>query len=195
LDRRRTCPIVALSVEPYSERPLIDGRGLQDELIGIAQVVEVRKAASLLLPREFEHRGVGRGRGKVWGVYGGAVKVYRPQVDLAETPFNHPIWLPADVSEAGFPATLKDWCWSLAALDTPEIGADVASIRRSREKAVVPPAQPGLSPDELTELYQSFLTDEQRKTADQALRADAEQARADELAATVRALESKIQGA
>jgi hypothetical protein len=177
LDQKRTFPVVAVSVEPYSERPLLDAKALQDALIGIAQVVLVRKDASLALPAAFERRGAGPSRGKVWGVYGGAVKVYRRTLSMAETPFDHPLWLPGDVSAPQSVARLKEWCWSLAALETPDEAVDIAAIRRLNAAA------PSSAPDEA---WQALLLEEENKRL-------AAEERAKELADAVRQHESTIQ--
>jgi len=193
VDPHRAVPIVAISVDPYSEETLLNSSSLQDELVGIAQVVELAKTASFLLPGEFAKRGVPPIYARVWGVYGGAVKVYRVRAQVSETPFDHPIWLPVDVTDQGFAATLKDWCWSLAALEPAYLGIDVAAIRGAKRLAIEPPAASTVSVDELTELYQSCLAEEQTRTTEQRQRAEGEKARADELAAKVQQLESKVQ--
>ena len=193
VDPSRSVPLVVISVDPYSEEPLVNGKSLQDELVGIAQVVELNKAASFLLPGEFAKRGASSTYARVWGVYGGAIKVYRVRAQISETPFDHPIWLPADVAEPGFAATLKDWCWSLAALEPPYLATDVSSIRSARRLAIVPPATSTLSVDELAELYESSLNEEQARTNEQRQKAEGEKTRADELAEKVMQLESKVQ--
>jgi hypothetical protein len=192
-DAQRSHLLVAVSDDAYSERPLVNSRLLQEELVGIAQVIEIRKSASLALPSAFLRAGVVPGREKVWGIYGGAVKVYRTLATPAETPFDHPIWMPSDVSTPDFAATLKDWCWSLATLETRDEAPDVASIREARRLPQAPPPDAGLSSAELTELYDAALLEEQARTADQHRRAEAEKARADELIEKVRALEAKVQ--
>lgn len=195
IDGQRVYPIVAISVDAYRERPLLDPSTLQNELIGIAQVVLVKKDASFLLPHEFETRGVLRRMSRIWSVYGGAVQVYRAQARTTETPFDHPIWLPAEVSEPGYAATLKDWCWSLAALDPPHLTTDVASIRAARRLAIVTVSAEATNRTlgEVTELYESALTDEEARTAEERRRGEAEKARADELSDRVRQLEAKVQ--
>lgn len=192
-DPQRSYLIVAVSEDPYTERPLVNPRHLQEELVGIAQVVEIHKSASLALPSVFERAGILPGKEKVWGVYGGAVKVYRTRAVPGETPFDHPIWMPSDVAEPDFPATLKDWCWSLATLETTDEVPDVASIREARRPVQVPPGDAALSVAELTELYDVALSEEQGRTAEQQRRAETERGRADELVEKVRALEAKLQ--
>jgi hypothetical protein len=192
-DQQRLHLLVAISDDPYAERPLVNPRPLQDELVGIAQIAHIRKPASLALPAAFLQAGVMPGREKVWGVYGGAVKVYRTNVRPPETPFDHPIWMPSDVSESDFAATLKDWCWSLATLETRDDVPDVASIREARRSPQPPVPTPGLSLEDLTELYEASLAEEQSRAAEQQRRAETEKTRADELADLVRTLEAKIQ--
>jgi hypothetical protein len=192
-DQQRLHLLVAISDDPYAERPLVNPRSLQDELVGIAQIALIRKPASLALPSAFQRAGVTPGREKVWGVYGGAVKVYRTNARPPETPFDHPIWMPSDVLESDFAATLKDWCWSLATLETRDDVPDVASIREARRPLQPPAPTGGLSIEELTELYEASLAEEQSRAAEQHRRAETERTRADELADLVRTLEAKIQ--
>jgi hypothetical protein len=189
----RQWPLLAVSVEPYTEQPLFPTTGLQDELIGVAEVVELTKAASLSLPREFEKLGVPRGSGRTWGVYGGAVKVYRTQARIDQTPFDHPIWLPADVSAPDFPGTLKEWCWSLSALEAPHVSVDVATIRSARMAPSTRSSEKGLTQKEEIEFLQMCIQEEEKNSSKWKSKFEDESERSAELAEIVRSLESKNQ--
>ena len=191
-DLKRTYLIVAVSVNPFSEHALLDAATLQDELVGIAQVVELAKEASLDLSKRFQGRGVSSGHVKQWGVYGGAVKVYRTRATPADSAFDHPLWLPKDVASAAFTATLKDWCWSLATLQVPANVRDVVTLRAARRSQAPQSTRDG-DVEELSELYESCIADEKARAEEQRERADMEGIRADELAEKVRELEQVIE--
>lgn len=191
-DPDRSHPIVGVSVNPYSERPLFDPEALQQDLVGIAQVVVLTKSASLALTNELTHQGISPSDAKKWGVFGGAVKVYRVGASRLESPFNHPLWLPRDVSQPTFASELKDWCWSLATLQARSTVRDVGTLRDEREQAQLRDQEARQTDPEIESLFDSLLADEKAKTLAQKKLADSEAARANELEEKVRQYESTI---
>lgn len=192
-DPQRISPIVAVSVEPFGEKPLVDPVMLQDELVGIAQVLLLDKAASRALPLAFGRRGTAPSLVKLWSVYGGAVRVYRAGAALSESPFNHPLHMPGDVAKAEFAPNLKDWCWSLATLDAPPDVPDVTFIRKRREPVLASAAAAAKTLEEASGVYQTLLSQEEERTKEETRRAEQAEDRAQELVDRVRELESTVQ--
>ncbi len=87
LDPARALPVVVLSPHPDTGRPLADPDAVMDELFGLAHVAELlnRDATFALTDRV----------GKEWSCFHGAARVYWPGVDLAESPYRHPLFFPA----------------------------------------------------------------------------------------------------
>lgn len=170
---------------------MVNTSSLQDDLLGVAQVAEITKTAALRLPREFERKGIDHSAAKLWGAFGGAIRVYRPNLQVTDSNFDHPLWLPREVSAPGFSDLLKSWCWSLGTLAAPSEAVSVGAIRERRRASH--PAGLDASGEKWAEIYQTYLTEEQARTAEARACAETEKERGDRLAETVRALESKVQ--
>jgi hypothetical protein len=86
LDIRRPFPVVLVSHELVTERPLIDVDRLAGGIAGLMKVYELaNKWAAFRLTEEF---------GKPFSCYAGAIRIYWPGLTLADDPFKHPAWMP-----------------------------------------------------------------------------------------------------
>lgn len=86
LDAKRPFPVVLVSHDLATERPLIDVDRLAGGVAGLMRVYELAdKWAAFRLTEEF---------GKPFSCYAGAVRIYWPGLTLADDPFKHPAWMP-----------------------------------------------------------------------------------------------------
>lgn len=86
LDDKRPFPVVLVSHDLATERPLIDVDRLAAGLAGLMRVYELAdKWAAFRLTEEF---------GKPFSCYAGAVRIYWPGLTLADDPFKHRAWMP-----------------------------------------------------------------------------------------------------
>ena len=131
---RRSSLLIAISVDGWTRRPLIDPNAVLDQLFGIATVALIGKEASLAMPRLIQERGAGQDNGRRWGAYNGAVRIYKPGCDFAEdSPFDHPLYLPESVQRPDFLDDLQDWAVAYSTL-RPAPPLDVDQIRGDRLK-------------------------------------------------------------
>lgn len=86
LDPKRPFPVVLVSHELGTERPLVDVDRLAAGLAGLMRVYELAdRWAAFRLTEEL---------GKPLSCYAGAVRIYWPGLTLADDPFKHPAWMP-----------------------------------------------------------------------------------------------------
>lgn len=86
LDGRRPFPVVLVSHDLATERPLVDVDRLAGGVAGLMRVYELAdKWAAFRLTEEL---------GKSFSCYAGAVRVYWPGLTLADDPAKHPSWMP-----------------------------------------------------------------------------------------------------
>lgn len=91
---KRKLPIILLSTDPYTEKPIINNFMLQDKLIGLAHVVVLHdKWASFALTDAV---------GKQYSCFNGAIKLYWPNFSLNCDPKKHPILLPEKINKISF---------------------------------------------------------------------------------------------
>ncbi len=93
----RQLPLVVVTTDPYTEKPLLDPNSLQRLLLGLGEVTVLPKYSSLELTRALTELLGGRQDAKLWTVYNGAVRVYWPGFDVMSStasPFSHKLWLP-----------------------------------------------------------------------------------------------------
>jgi hypothetical protein len=89
--RKRLLPIIVLSPDRFTEKPLVDARKVQDELVGFATVAVLEsKWASF----EFSDS-----IGRDYTCFDGAVRVYWPGFDLNADPWDHPLYLPQRIRD------------------------------------------------------------------------------------------------
>jgi len=88
--KERALPIVAISEDHgVFLHPGID-RALALDLAGLATVVVLESTASWELTRT---------RGKAWSCFGGAVRVFWPDLHSSTDPYRHPLWTPRRLLE------------------------------------------------------------------------------------------------
>jgi len=86
ISKDRPLPVVIVSLDQYSEKPIIDIDELHDALLGQAQVVLLEdKWASFKLSEII---------GNQLSAYRGAVRLYWPGLNENSSPFEHPLFLP-----------------------------------------------------------------------------------------------------
>jgi hypothetical protein len=93
----RVLPIVAVTTDPYSGRPLVSPADIQRLLLGLGEVVLLPKRSAQELTRNLDALLGGRSEAKLWTVHSGAVRVYWPGLDVMSgeaSPFAHKLWLP-----------------------------------------------------------------------------------------------------
>lgn len=134
----RPFPLVVVSDDSWSRRPLLDPAALAKRLSGISQVVRVSKEVSRRLPDAFTGHGVPEELAARWGVFGGAVRVYRPSVRLAGgDPFMHPLYFPRDVQAPRFVESLVEWCAFHSTLRTTPLDVGVADVEAASQAALI----------------------------------------------------------
>ena len=132
-DPRRRSLVVVISEDNWTGRSLVDPNQLADALLGAATVVDRTKYSSLGMGKALEGRGVPQARQKLWGVYNGAVRVYRPECDFSEgSPFDHPLHLPSAVGDAGFSESLQQRCITETVHAAPPGAVDLEKLRAIR---------------------------------------------------------------
>lgn len=89
LAKSRTIPIVLISLDPWTEKPVINPDTLQKELLGLAQVAVLEnKSASFLLTEAVSRE---------LSCFNGAVRIYWPSFSVQANPFNHRLFLPDNI--------------------------------------------------------------------------------------------------
>ena len=84
-NRARALPIALVSVDPYSEKAIIEPSKLADTLVGLAEVyVLADKWAAFRLTDVV---------GKSLSCFNGAIRIYWPDFTLDSKPSQHPLWL------------------------------------------------------------------------------------------------------
>lgn len=99
----RGLPVVAVTVDAYTEKPMLDPGALQERVVGLAHVAVIAKQAALKLTSEFAAALGDKERARMWTTYNGAVRIYWPGISLADpksSPFDHPLWLPQEAIDA-----------------------------------------------------------------------------------------------
>jgi hypothetical protein len=86
LHPKRTLPVVVVSVDPYTDKPVVDPAKWASTLAGVAEVaVMVNKWVSFRLTDIL---------GKPLSCYSGAVRIYWPGLTMDAPPSAHRLWLP-----------------------------------------------------------------------------------------------------
>lgn len=85
----RLLPVVLLSHDAWSGRPLRSAQDLQDRLLGLARVVEIDKFAGFELTAAV---------GRELTCYNGAIRLYWPDFKKTSHPFQHPLFLPVRIN-------------------------------------------------------------------------------------------------
>jgi len=85
----RSLPVVMVSHDTYSDRPVVDADEIHASLLGLAQVVLLQdKWASFVLTDIL---------GKQLSCYNGAVRLYWPGLTLQSTPLDHPLFFASSI--------------------------------------------------------------------------------------------------
>lgn len=93
LSPERHVPVVAVSVDGYTDRALVNADELQKSVLGFASVVSLKdKWAAFRLTDAV---------GKPLSCYNGAVRMYWPGLTLTSDPFDHPLFLPGRLLAPG----------------------------------------------------------------------------------------------
>ncbi len=134
----RVLPVVVLSVDSYSERPLIGSDDLQRQLLGIAEVRVLTKQASFEFTNSFKTAVGSRDEARLWTVFDGAVRVYWPKLDLesaAASPYEHKLWVPRDGQLRGVSDELWDMLSWAAVHRDYEDWCDLDRLRSRHDRA------------------------------------------------------------
>ena len=91
LNPERVLPHVLLSPDLRTGQPLVDAARLVQRIAGQAVVMVLRPDASRAVEGAFERRGFHREMGSC---YGGAIRIYRPNLTPNDDPRGHFLWLP-----------------------------------------------------------------------------------------------------
>jgi phage-related protein/nucleotide-binding universal stress UspA family protein len=130
-EKSRRVSLVCIALEDDPGTPWLNAAvQLQTKLMGLAQVVVLGVDAASRLSQRIDAETSGREAGRVWGVTGGAVRLYWPGVDFeAGNPFRHRMWFPrtSELDRAALEEELFDTlAWASAQDDDPErIDAEV----------------------------------------------------------------------
>lgn len=89
-DPGRLLPVVVISTDASTGRPLISAGRAAELLAGIAHVIVLDRPPSYELTERV---------GKLRSVFGGAVRVYWPGFDLDADPYDHRVFLPVRIDE------------------------------------------------------------------------------------------------
>jgi hypothetical protein len=93
LSNSRRLPIVLFSLDKFSERPLADPDLTQDLLAGLAHVFVLKdKWTSFALTEKI---------GRQFSCFGGAIRIYWPNLSLSNSPSDHPLILPQQIESFG----------------------------------------------------------------------------------------------
>ena len=148
----RQLPIVCLSVDDFSEEPLVEEEELQKRLLGLAQVVLLTKRAAFALTHQLADTLGDWQRAKTWGVYGGAIRLFWPGIDFSSggnSPFRHRLLLPRDgtfVQEEVFDDLFESLSW--AALHREQADwVDTNYIQRLNDRRAIDEARSAASTD------------------------------------------------
>ncbi len=96
---QRQLPILAVSVDLWTERTLLDPDTLQQTVLGLAEVIVLTKRACMRLTSRVAELITERFEPQQWSVHSGALRIYWPGLDLSShqaSPFQHKLWVPGD---------------------------------------------------------------------------------------------------
>ncbi len=85
----RRVPIILVSTDLFSERPLVDPQSMANVLTGLAETWVIDKWGSYALTENV---------GKELSCYGGAVRIYWPGFRKTDDPYSHYLYLPAKLN-------------------------------------------------------------------------------------------------
>lgn len=89
----RQLPVVAISCDEFTERPLVSPDDLFRRLAGMSHVVLLEKRASFVLWRRLLEKFGDKALAVQWGVQYGGARVYWPKARIGEEfPFRHRLW-------------------------------------------------------------------------------------------------------
>lgn len=95
----RPLPVVAVSVDQWTEKPLLDPNDLQRRVLGLAEVVLIGKRTGLRLREALASQVASRTEAETWLLHSGAVRIYWPGLNVqskADSPYGHKLWIPED---------------------------------------------------------------------------------------------------
>jgi hypothetical protein len=96
LSPARHLPVIAVSVDAYTDQPLVSADEIQKAVLGFASVVMLKdKWAAFRLTDAI---------GKPLSCYNGAVRLYWPGLTIDADPFDHPLFLAPRLTGPGRPA-------------------------------------------------------------------------------------------
>jgi len=162
----RVLPLVAVSVDPFSEDPLLNSVALQNLTIGIAEVAVLTKRAAFRLTESFESLLGGREEARQWAVYNGGVRVFWAGLDVTSeeaSPYQHARWipnlrrLPAHSDDAVF----EQVSWA-AVHRTYEDWLDVGTLRAAHDQEVLHQRAEALGEEE-QQRYRQALSRKDRR--------------------------------
>lgn len=173
-NQRRSLPVVVVSVDTFSERPLVNADDLQKRLLGLAQVVVLGKRAGFAFRDELGSVLQDEPLARRWGVFGGAVRLYWPGLKLerGENPFQHRLWVPDSgaLDAAVVDALFDDLSWASVHGDVPD-WVDSALIQRISDRKAFDELRAASADLSLYEQY--FAALERDLEAERAHRAEA----------------------
>lgn len=173
-NQRRSLPVVVVSVDTFSERPLVNADDLQKRLLGLAQVVVLGKRAGFALRDELASVLQDEALARRWGVFGGAVRLYWPglRLERGENPFQHRLWVPDSgaLDAAIADALFDDLSWASVHGDVPD-WVDTALIQRISDREAIDELRAASENSSLYEQY--YLALERDLEAERAHRAEA----------------------
>jgi hypothetical protein len=131
----RRLPIVLLSVDPFTDKPLADPVEVADKLVGLAHVYVLDdKWTAFALTDKI---------GKPLSCFNGAVRTYWPGFEIDANPFDHPVILPVRISSIQDGRPLSEYLLRrLAAISTLRfaygvITRDALAAVQSRRQAEI----------------------------------------------------------
>ncbi|WP_248360505.1 type II toxin-antitoxin system RelE/ParE family toxin [Anaeromyxobacter oryzae] len=173
-NQRRSLPVVVVSVDTFSERPLVSADDLQKRLLGLAQVVVLGKRAAFAFRDDLASALQDEALARRWGVFGGAVRLYWPglKLDRGENPFQHRLWVPdSGALDLGvMDALFDDLAWASLHGDVPD-WVDSALIQRLADRKAFEALRAASADSSLYEQYCATL--ERDLEAERAHRAEA----------------------
>lgn len=120
LDASRPFPVVVVSHEVNTERPLVDVDRLAAGTAGLIKVYELAdKWAAYRFTEEI---------GKPYSCYAGAVRIYWPGLTPTDDPFKHPAWMPWRLRQLGHTDELANELFTVGAEATSYRFFEPASI-------------------------------------------------------------------
>jgi len=165
----RLLPIVLISVDPYSERPLISPDEVLSRVFGISEVNLITKRGSFELTHRLSDRLQERNDSKLWTVHSGAVRIYWPVLagrQTAMSPFHHKLWVPYEgqLANSIYEEILELTSWA-AVHRHFDHWTDIDTVRARYDREAMEIRSTSLSQEE-TARYEAALERLNRKNAE-----------------------------